>query len=161
VERGLDVAFSFTSPEACRNPAIFPGLDCVPIENILLIENDPATLVAQSLILRSFGYTVLEAANRGDAWRICHQFQGPIHLVVARAIVDNHCTSEFVARLQLLYPQIRALFVSDGPQGELDVGQSMRYQYSCLQKYFPVDTLADTISELLGRPKRRAASSLS
>jgi len=133
----------------------------VPIETILLIENDPATLVAQSLILRCFGYTILEAASRGEAWRVCHQFQGPIQLVVAKAMVDNHCASEFVSRLQLLYPQIRALFVSDGPQGEWDVGQSMRYQYICLQKCFPVDTLADTIGELLGRPKRRAASSLS
>jgi len=133
----------------------------VPIETILLIENDPATLVAQSLILRSFGYTVLEAASRGDAWRVCHQFPGPVHLVVAKAMVDNRCASEFVTRLQLLYPHIRALFVSGGPHGELDVGQSMQYQYTCLQKCFPVDTLADTISELLGRPKRRAASSLS
>jgi CheY-like chemotaxis protein len=135
--------------------------DCVPIETILLIENDPATLVAQSLILRSFGYKVLEAASRGDAWRVCHQFLGPIHLVVAKAIVDNHCASEFVTRLHLLYPQISALFVLDGPQGEWDIGQSMRYRYTCLQKCFPVDTLADTISELLGKPKRRAASSLS
>ena len=35
------------------------------MDTILLIENDPTNLVARSLILRSFGYTVLEADRRG------------------------------------------------------------------------------------------------
>ena len=117
--------------------------------------------MAQSLILRCFGYTVLEAASRGEAWRTCVRHRGPIHLILMKASRNDDSTSGFVARLQLLCPQIRALFVSDGPQNEWADGQAIGYQYACLHKPFQVDTLADTIGELLGRPKSRTASSLS
>ena len=117
--------------------------------------------MAHSLILRCFGYTVLEATSRGEAWRTCVRHGGPIHLIVMKAGRNDDTNRGFVARLQLLCPQIRALFVSDGPQMEWADGQSLGYQYTCLQKPFPVDTLADTIGELLGRPKSRTASSLS
>jgi hypothetical protein len=49
------------------------------MQTVLLIENDPANLVVQALVLRSFGFTVLEASSRGEAWRVCHRHQGPIH----------------------------------------------------------------------------------
>ena len=38
------------------------------MKTILLIESDPTSLVAQSLLLRCFGYVVLEASNQGEAW---------------------------------------------------------------------------------------------
>ena len=77
------------------------------METILLVENDPATLVARSMVLRSFGYTVLEAGSRGETWCVCNEHQGPIHL----AILDNVNAHEFITRLQILCPQIRALLM--------------------------------------------------
>ena len=35
------------------------------MQTVLLVENDPAKLVARSLILRCFAYKVLEAGSRG------------------------------------------------------------------------------------------------
>ncbi len=55
------------------------------METILLIENDAATLVARSLILRCFGYTVLEADSRGEAWSVCGGHQGTIRLTMMEA----------------------------------------------------------------------------
>lgn len=104
------------------------------MQTILVVESDAATLVACSLILRGLGYTVLEAADRGEVWRVCHEHPGQVHVVMMNAILDNVSTSEFVARLQLLYPQIRALFASDGTNSELGGTQSVQYQYACLQK---------------------------
>ena len=129
------------------------------MQTILLIENDAATLVAQSLILRCFGYTVLEAADRDEAWRVCHEHPGQVHVVMMNAILDNGSTSEFVARLQLLYPQIRALFASDRTANELGGRQSVQYQYAYLQKPFRANALADTMRKLLDEPKTRAVSS--
>jgi len=37
------------------------------MQTVLIIEDDPTNLVAQALVLRSFGFTVLEASSRGDA----------------------------------------------------------------------------------------------
>ena len=131
----------------------------VPMETILLIENDPALLVAVAFLLRCFGYSVLEAGSRGEAWRACHRYRAPIHLVVTKAIADKNSTSEFVARLQLVYPQIRAaLFVPDAAPAELT---DMPCEYAFLRKPFRADAFADTIRELLEGPKKRAASFLS
>ena len=41
------------------------------MDTILLIENDPTNLLARSLVLRCFGYAVLEADSRGEAWSVC------------------------------------------------------------------------------------------
>ncbi len=132
------------------------------MQTILLVENNSAKLVARSLILRCFGYTVLEAGSRGEAWRVCHQHSEPIHLILTNAIPGSSGSSQFVARLQLLYPQIRALFISDASSAELAVQQNMHGEYAFLQEPFRVDVLADTIRGLLDRPgKATSAASLS
>ena len=129
------------------------------METILLIESDPAILVAQSLILRCFGYTVLEAGNRGEVWRVCREHQGPIHLLITKAIRDNGSTSGFIARLQLVCPGIRVLLLSDVSSADFAESQSLKYQYAYLQKPFRVDALADTMRKLLD-DKEKAASSV-
>jgi DNA-binding NtrC family response regulator len=131
------------------------------MQTILLVENEPAKLVARSLILRCFGYTVLEAGSCGEAWRVCHNHGGQIHLILTNATSGNSSSSQFVARLQLLYPEIRALFVSDASSAELAVQQNMRGEYAFLQEPFRVDILADTIRGLLDRPGKTSAASLS
>jgi DNA-binding NtrC family response regulator len=128
-------------------------------ETILIIENDSSNLVALALILRSFGYAVLEASCRGEAWRVCHRHQAPIQLVVTNAILDNHPVSDFVARLRLVYPRVRALLVSEPSSGELADNQSMPHECALLQKPFRADALADTIRGLLDGAKQRAVSS--
>ena len=123
----------------------------------LVIEDDPATLIAWALVLRSFGFAVLEAASRGEVWRVRHQHQGPIHLVLMDAFLD-HSTCEFVARLQLVYPQMRVLFVCNESPPELT---DMPCEFAFLQKPFRVETLAYAVKQLLQGPKKRAAASLS
>jgi DNA-binding NtrC family response regulator len=130
------------------------------MQTILLVENDAAKLVARSLILRCFGYTVLEAGSRGEAWRVCHNHSGPIHLILTTAIPANSSSIQFVARLQLLYPEIRALFLSDALSSEWADKQGMP-ECAFLQEPFRVDVLADTIRGLLDRPKTTRAASLS
>ena len=123
---------------------------------ILLIEDEPANLVAQSLILRSLGYMVLEAGSPADAWHSWYEHQGPIDVVLMKAYPDRHGTSEFITRLQLLSPQIRALLVSDASSTELS---DMPCEYIVLRRPFRLDGLADAISGLLDGPKTRAFSS--
>jgi two-component system sensor histidine kinase EvgS len=114
------------------------------MKTILLIENDPASLVMQSLLLRCFGYSVLEADSRGEAWQVCNEHQGPIHIVMT---LHNDSTREFVARLKLLYPQIRAILcVSEAAPAEL---ADMPCEYAFLQVPYRADALACTIRGLL------------
>ena len=52
------------------------------MDTILLIENDPTNLLALSLAVRCFGYTVLEASDRGEAWSYSREHSGTIRLIM-------------------------------------------------------------------------------
>jgi response regulator RpfG family c-di-GMP phosphodiesterase len=78
---------------------------------VLLIEREPAHLIGLALILRCFGYGVLEADSADEAVRNCREHLGPIHVVVTNAILDDEHASEVVARLESVCPRY-ALFFS-------------------------------------------------
>ncbi len=128
------------------------------MQTILLIECNPTNLVAQSLVLRCFGYTVVEADSPAEVWHAWYEHRGPIDMVLMKASPDDNNTSEFITRFQLLCPQIRALVVSDESSAELD---DMPCEYTVLHKPFRPDGLAETISGLLHGTMTRAVSSLS
>ncbi len=127
------------------------------MQTILLIECDPTNLVAQSMVLRCFGYEVLEAGSPADVWHTWYKHRGPIEMVLMKASPDGS-TSEFITRLQLLCPQIRALIVSDASSSGLT---GMPCEYTVLYKPFRPDALADAISGLLHGTMTKAVSSLS
>jgi two-component system cell cycle sensor histidine kinase/response regulator CckA len=129
------------------------------METILLIETDPATLVALSLILHSFGYSVLEGSSRSEAWRVCRDHQGPIHLILMEAHLDDDGAIEFVTRFQLLHPQVCALLLSD-ESSEFSENQHVPCEYALLQRPFRANALAEAIKGMLDGAKTTAVSSL-
>jgi DNA-binding NarL/FixJ family response regulator len=123
---------------------------------VLLIESEPAHLIGMALILRCFGHNVLEADSADEAVRNCQEHLGPIHVVVTKAILDDENAGDVVARLESIYPQIRAVLISDEPADELAVANNSGCAF--LRTPFPADALDDTITRLLDGPKKRAAS---
>ncbi len=91
---------------------------------VLLIESEPAHLIVLALILRASGYNVLEADNADEAMRNCQEHLGPIHVVVTKAILDHENAGDLVARLESIYPQIRAVLISDEPSDEMAVANT-------------------------------------
>ena len=128
------------------------------METVLLIETDPANLVALAMVLRSFGYTVLEADSRGEAWSVCAEHQGTIHLIMMETSPDHDIVYEFFTRLQLIHPQIRALLLTDASSARMAEKFAMPCECSFLQRPFRADALADAIKGLLDGPKARAVS---
>jgi CheY-like chemotaxis protein len=123
---------------------------------ILLIEVDPVNLVALSLILHSFGHTVLEADSQDEAVRVCHHHRGPIHLVVTTAFLQRKDAKQGSRRSELLNWPTRALFLSDEPPKELP---DATYEHTFLRTPFRAEALASIISELLHSPQSTTASS--
>jgi len=124
---------------------------------ILVIEPDPATLLTLSLVLRCFGYEVLEAYNKGEAWGVCAERQEPIHVIMTnKALHDS--PGEFISRFQFLHPQIRVLFVSDASSPTVTEPQDIPCIYAVLSRPFRADALVDTIRRLLDRPQTRVIS---
>jgi DNA-binding NtrC family response regulator len=130
------------------------------METVFLIENDPANLVALAMILRSFGYTVLEANSRGEAWSVCAEHSGTIHLIMMDIILDRDSVYDFFTRLQLVQPQICALLLTDASSARMAEKFDMPCECSFLQRPFRADALAASIRALLGSPKATAVSFL-
>jgi two-component system, cell cycle sensor histidine kinase and response regulator CckA len=63
-------------------------------------------------ILTTAGYTVLAAANGGEALRLCEQHPGDIHLVLSDVIMPVMSGPELVGRLKSLRPGLRVLYMS-------------------------------------------------
>jgi CheY-like chemotaxis protein len=123
---------------------------------VVLIETEPANLITLALILRASGYNVLEADNADEAMRNCQEHLGPIHVVVTKAILDDENAGDVVARLESIYPQIRAVLISDEPSDEIAVVNTAGCAF--LRTPFRADDLDDTIRRLLDGPKKRPAS---
>ena|SRR5205809_4586958 len=73
----------------------------------------------RSLILRCFGYTVLEADSRGEAWSVCAEHRGPIRLIMMETSLNHDSAYEFITRLQLVHPQVRALLLTDASSARM------------------------------------------
>ena len=128
------------------------------MDTILLIENDPTNLLARSLAVRSFGYTVLEASDRGEVWSYSRDHSGTIRLIMMETSLDHNSAYEFFTRLQLVHPQIRALLLTDASSARMAEKFAMPCECSFLQRPFRADALADAIKGLLDGPKARAVS---
>jgi len=126
------------------------------MHTILLIENDPTNLLALSLAVRSFGYTVLEAGNRGEAWSVCGEHSGTIRLILMETSLDHDSAYEFFTRFQLVHPQVRALLLTDASSARMAEKFAMPCEYAFLQRPFQADALADSIRALVDGPRARA-----
>ena len=63
-------------------------------------------------ILRSAGYSVLEAGNGGEALLLLERHHGPVHLMVTDVVMPGMNGRELAAQLTLLLPQMKVLYTS-------------------------------------------------
>jgi two-component system cell cycle sensor histidine kinase/response regulator CckA len=81
-------------------------------ETILLVEDDPQVRRVTAMVLRRYGYAVLEAESGHQALGICAGQDGAIHLLVTDLAMPHMTGLELVARVRHLAPGVRALCVS-------------------------------------------------
>ena len=95
---------------------------------ILLVEDEEAVRRAAQRILEAAGYTVLAAANGGEALLTCESHRGPVHLLLTDVVLPRMGGKDLAERLSKLRPGLLVLFMSGytddaiAHQGVLDPG---------------------------------------
>ena len=118
-------------------------------ETILVVEDEAGVRSLTCRVLGTFGYTVLEAENGGEALLIAEQHPEPIHLVLTDVVLPRMSGRKLAERLLRTRLDLRVLYMSgyaDGAiisHGDLDPGTAF------IQKPFTPDALAQKVREVL------------
>ncbi len=81
-------------------------------ETVLVVDDNEGVRKLTQRILTAAGYTVLAAANGGEALLLSEQHAGPIDLVLTDVVMPLMGGHDLVKRLSLVRPTIRALYMS-------------------------------------------------
>jgi CheY-like chemotaxis protein len=118
-------------------------------QTILLAEDDPTSLKVLGMVLRDVGgYEVLEAANESDAFRVCQQYSGPIHLIVTDVVLREGSGPGVLERLRTIRPELRALFISGSAREDLPQ-KNLIAPETFLQKPFLPTAFIEAVRRLL------------
>jgi two-component system, cell cycle sensor histidine kinase and response regulator CckA len=120
-------------------------------ETVLLAEDEAGLRQLVREVLEGNGYTVLQAADSGEALEWCERHTGPIHLFLTDVVMPGMSGQDLAALAAGLRPRLKVLYMSGHTDhavldhGVLDAGIAF------LRKPFTPEVLLTTIREVLER----------
>jgi PAS domain S-box-containing protein len=123
-------------------------------ETVLLVENADIVRGLAHRVLLQNGYTVLEARHGEEAFLICEQHEGPIHLLVTDVVMPGMSGRELAERLTTSYPETKVLYMSGHTDNAIVRHGVLEPDIAFLQKPFTPDVLARKVREVLDGGKR-------
>ena len=149
----FEIYLPCTDKAALERSKETPGMASFPgAETILVVEDDAGVRSVVSRLLRSQGYTVLEAANGEDALRVAQRQDSNIHLLVADVMMPGMNGCELAAAMTILYPSTKVLYMSGYTEGIIDRDGVLEPGTAFLQKPIRYDTLTQKVHEVLDTP---------
>lgn len=118
-------------------------------ETVLVVEDEPALLDLNKLLLEAQGYRVLSASTPNEALRLAEECTEGIHLLMTDVVMPEMNGRELAEKLLSLYPRLKCLFTSGytaeiiAHHGVLDKGVYF------IQKPFSRRDLAAKVREVL------------
>jgi hypothetical protein len=142
-----------TSDDADKVSDIAPEADAEsPTETVLVVEDEQAVRVLTRRILAAAGYTVLEAADGGEAIEICEHHDGEIQMVVTDMVMPGISGLELGEELLARRPDLKLLIMSGYTERAIDehaLGASVAF----LQKPFSSSGLTSKVRETLAESR--------
>lgn len=117
-------------------------------ETILLVEDEDDVRSIASRVLRSSGYTVVEARTGEEALVVLER-RDTIHLVLTDMVLPGMSGRELVRHLAVRRPQLRTLLMSGYPVEEEPSSEAARPQVNHMMKPFTVAILEAKVREVL------------
>jgi PAS domain S-box-containing protein len=121
-------------------------------ETILLVEDETAVRVLARRILEAAGYTVLPAANGGEALLILERFHDPVHLMMTDVVMPGMSGPELATRLSTLRPGMKVLYTSGYTDDEVVRRGILTDAVRFINKPYAVSELTRKVREVLDRP---------
>lgn len=141
-----------------------------PTATILIVDDDPTTLLLCTKPLRDAGYTVLQAPGSSEALRLYEEHPDPVHLVLADiflpppgfqlSVEKNPYPRvnglDMVERLLEKQREIRIILMSGNPAPELHSRGLVRDGLPFVKKPFTSETLLALVRQVLAGPPASA-----
>jgi PAS domain S-box-containing protein len=123
-------------------------------ETVLLVEDEELVRMMLVEVLKTGGYTVLDARHGTDALALAGQYQEPIDLLVTDMTMPGFSGLELARRLGEERPSMRVLFISGYTDQEASQWGKLNQPVQFLQKPFHPDALMTKARQILDtRPK--------
>ncbi|MBO0697322.1 MAG: response regulator [Zavarzinella sp.] len=116
-------------------------------EVVLVVDDERGVRALSGHILRTYGYTVLEARGAEAAVRRASEYPGPIHLLLTDVSLSGECGRALATALTVMQPGLRVLFMSG--LSDVAVAPAAQEPGNFLAKPFTVFGLAAKVRRVL------------
>lgn len=140
-------------PGEASSPRATAGVSSRPAgsETILVVEDEEMVRSLAERILAAAGYTVLAAANGGEALLACERHPGAIHLLLTDVIMPRMSGQELAARLMAVRPALRVLYMSGYTDNAIVQHSVLEESAQFIAKPITASSLAQKVREVLDR----------
>jgi PAS domain S-box-containing protein len=120
-------------------------------ETILLVEDEVSILNLNKTVLERLGYKVLAANTPAEAITMAKEHPDTVQLLLTDVIMPEMNGKELKGRIEVLYPNIKAIYISGYPDNVIVRRGILERGVNFLQKPFTTDLLANKVREVLDK----------
>ena len=123
-----------------------------------MVEDEPAILNLEKLMLKKYGYQILVAATPSQAIQTAKTHPGQIHLLITDVVMPEMDGRDLAKNLISLHPGLKCLFTSGYTDAIISRYGVFDQKFNFIQKPFSKQSLAVKVREILdggnGKPSR-------